>query len=58
MSFQVEISSVAKAEADAALLLIAQLTSVEQGQKWYSDLIRVISNAQPLFVGKRKSIFQ
>jgi plasmid stabilization system protein ParE len=44
MSFQVEISSVAKAEADAALLRIAQLTSVEQGQEWYSDLIRVINS--------------
>lgn len=44
MSFQVEISSVAKAEADAAFLRIAQLTSVEQGQEWYSDLIRAINS--------------
>ncbi len=44
MSFQIEISSVAKAEADAALLRIAQLTSVEQGQEWYSELIKVINS--------------
>ncbi len=44
MSFQIEISSVAKAEADAAFLRVSQLTSVEQGKSWYADLLRAISS--------------
>jgi plasmid stabilization system protein ParE len=44
MSFQVEISSVAKAEADAAFLQISQLTSVPQGKAWYSGLLTAIDS--------------
>jgi plasmid stabilization system protein ParE len=44
MSFQIEISSVAKAEADAAFLRISQLTTVPQGKAWYSGLLTAIDS--------------
>lgn len=43
MTYRVDLSSVAKAEADAAFLSFSQYTTPEQAQHWYQGLIEAIS---------------
>ena len=43
MTYRVDLSSVAKAEADAAFLSFSQYTTPEQSQRWYQGLIKAIS---------------
>ena len=43
MTYRVDLSSVAKAEADAAFLSFSQYTTPEQAQRWYQGLIKAIS---------------
>ena len=44
MSYRVEISSVAEAEADSAFLLLSQITSPEKARQWYEGLLRAIES--------------
>jgi plasmid stabilization system protein ParE len=44
MTYRVEISSVAEAEADAAFLRLAQVMSLSQGGEWQSGLLRAIAS--------------
>ena len=44
MTYRVEISSVAQAEADAAFVRFSQFTEPERAQEWYQGLIRLCSN--------------
>jgi hypothetical protein len=43
MTYRVDLSSVAKADADAAFLSFSQYTTPEQAHSWYQGLIRAIS---------------
>lgn len=43
MTYRVDLSSVAKAEADAAFLSYSQYATSEQAQSWYQGLIKAIS---------------
>ena len=43
MTHRIDLSSVAKAEADAAFLSFSQYTTPEQAQRWYQGLINAIS---------------
>ena len=45
MTYRVDLSSVAKAEADAAFLSFSQYATAEQSQNWYRGLIKAISLA-------------
>jgi hypothetical protein len=44
MTYRVDLSSVAKAETDAAFLSFSQYTTVEQAQIWYQRLIKAIGS--------------
>ncbi len=44
MSYRIEISSVAEAEADSAFLLLSQITSPEKARQWYEGLLRAIES--------------
>ncbi len=44
MSYRVEISSVAEAEADSAFLRLSQVTSPEKARHWYEELLRTIES--------------
>jgi plasmid stabilization system protein ParE len=44
MSYRIDFSSVAKAEADAAFMSFAQFTTPERAQSWYQGLITAISS--------------
>lgn len=44
MTYRIEISSVAEAEADSAFLRLSQVTSVAQASQWYSGLLKVIES--------------
>ena len=46
MTYRVDLSSVAKAEADAAFLSFSQYTTAEQAQIWYQGLIKAIGSLQ------------
>ncbi|MEM6517696.1 MAG: type II toxin-antitoxin system RelE/ParE family toxin [Cyanobacteria bacterium P01_C01_bin.70] len=46
MTYRIDLSSVAKAEADAAFLSFAQYTTDERAQEWYQGLIKAISGLQ------------
>lgn len=48
MTYRVDLSSMAKAEADAAFLSFSQYTTVEQAQKWYQGLIKAISSLKTM----------
>jgi plasmid stabilization system protein ParE len=48
MSYRVDFSSVAKAEADAAFLSFSQYTTPERAQTWYQGLIKAISSLQEM----------
>jgi plasmid stabilization system protein ParE len=44
MKYQIEISSLAEAEADSAFLRISQATSPEKASQWYSGLLQAIES--------------
>lgn len=44
MSYPIEISSVAEAEADSAFLRLSQITSPEKARQWYEGLLRAIES--------------
>jgi plasmid stabilization system protein ParE len=48
MSYRIDFSSVAKAEADAAFLSFSQYTTPERAQDWYQGLIKAISSLQEM----------
>jgi plasmid stabilization system protein ParE len=48
MTYRVDVSSVAKAEADAAFLSFSQFTSPDRAQAWYQGLIKAISSLQEM----------
>lgn len=44
MTYLIEISSVAEAEADSAFLLLSQMTSPEKAREWYEGLFKAIES--------------
>ena len=48
MTYRVDLSSVAKAEADAAFLNFSRYATVEKAQSWYQGLIKAISSLQTM----------
>ncbi len=48
MTYRIDLSSVAKAEADAAFLSFAQYTTSDRAQEWYQGLIRAIATLQTM----------
>lgn len=44
MSYLIEISSVAEAEADSAFLRLSQVTSPEKAKQWYEGLLKAIES--------------
>jgi uncharacterized DUF497 family protein len=44
MSYRIDFSSMAKAEADAAFMSFARFTTPERAQSWYQGLIKAISS--------------
>ena len=44
MIYQIEVSSVAEAEADRAFLRFSQLMSIEQAKVWYDGLFLAIGS--------------
>jgi hypothetical protein len=42
MTYRIDFSSIAKAEADAAFLSFSQFTTDERAQLWYQGLIKAI----------------
>lgn len=44
MKYQVEISSLAEAEADSAFLWMSQITSISKASSWYEGLLKAISS--------------
>jgi plasmid stabilization system protein ParE len=44
MTYLIEISSVAEAEADSAFLLLSQMTSPEKAREWYEGLLKAIES--------------
>lgn len=48
MSYRVDISSIAKAEADAAFMSFSKYSTAEQAQKWYQGLIKAIRSLQTM----------
>lgn len=48
MTYRVEVSSTARAEADAAFLSFSQYASPERAQKWYQQLITAIASLKTM----------
>ena len=48
MTHRIDISSVAKAEADAAFLSFAQYTPPARAQEWYQGLIQTIASLKTM----------
>lgn len=48
MTYRIDFSSVAKAEADAAFLNFSQFTTAERAQIWYQGLINAIISLQEM----------
>lgn len=48
MTYRIDLSSVAKAEADAAFLSFAQYTTSDRAQEWYQGLIKAIATLQTM----------
>ena len=46
MTYRIDFSSIAKAEADAAFLNLSQFTTAERAQTWYQGLINTIVSLQ------------
>jgi plasmid stabilization system protein ParE len=44
MTYRIDFSSVAKAEADAAFMSFARFTTPERAQSWYQGLIKAIAS--------------
>ncbi len=44
MTYRIEISSVAEAEADTAFLRLSQVTSSAKASQWYSGLLQAIES--------------
>ncbi|MEG4206511.1 type II toxin-antitoxin system RelE/ParE family toxin [Microcoleus sp. Pol7_A1] len=44
MTYIIEISSVAEAQADSAFLLLSQMTSPEKAREWYEGLLKAIES--------------
>lgn len=44
MKYEIEISSVAEAEADSAFLWISQVTTPERASNWYEGLLKTIES--------------
>jgi plasmid stabilization system protein ParE len=48
MTYRIDFSSQAQAEADAAFVNFAQFTTPERAQAWYQGLIKAISSLQEM----------
>ena len=48
MTYHIDFSSIAKAEADAAFLTISQFTTAERAQVWYQGLIKAIASLREM----------
>lgn len=48
MKYRIDLSSVAKAEADAAFLSFSQYATTEQSQRWYQGLIKAIDSLKTM----------
>ncbi|MFQ4143988.1 type II toxin-antitoxin system RelE/ParE family toxin [Chlorogloeopsis sp. ULAP02] len=48
MTYRIDFSSIAKAEADAAFLSFSQSTTDERAQLWYQGLIKAIVSLQEM----------
>jgi len=48
MSYRVDLSSTAQADADAAFLSFSKYSTAKQAQKWYQGLIKEISSLQTM----------
>lgn len=48
MTYQVDISSTASAEADAAYLQFSQFVEIERAQEWYRGLVTAIHSLQKM----------
>lgn len=48
MTYRIDFSSQAQAEADAAFVNFAQFTTPEHAQAWYQGLIKAISSLQEM----------
>lgn len=48
MTYHIDISSIAKADADAAFLTISQFTTAERAQVWYQGLIKAIASLKEM----------
>ncbi|MEM9091131.1 MAG: type II toxin-antitoxin system RelE/ParE family toxin [Cyanobacteria bacterium P01_F01_bin.53] len=46
MTYRIDLSSTAKAEADAAFLRFAKFTEPERAQNWYQELMTAIASLQ------------
>jgi plasmid stabilization system protein ParE len=44
VTYLIEISSIAEAEADSAFLRLAQVTSLSQASQWHSGLLKAIES--------------
>ena len=44
MTYRIDLSSLAKAEADAVFLNISQFNTTELAQLWYQGLIKAITS--------------
>ena len=48
MTYRIDLSSVAQAEADAAFLSFTQYTTPERAQDWYQGLIKAIASLKTM----------
>jgi plasmid stabilization system protein ParE len=48
MSYQIDFSSTAKAEVDAAFLRLTQILGAERAREWYQGLIRAIASLREM----------
>lgn len=48
MTYRIDFSSIAKAEADAAFLSFSQFTTADRAQVWYQGLIKAIVSLQEM----------
>lgn len=48
MTYRIDFSSIAKAEADDAFLSFSQFTTPDRAQEWYQGLIKAISSLQEM----------
>lgn len=48
MTYHIDVSSIAKADADAAFLTISQFTTALGAQVWYQGLIKAITSLREM----------